>query len=48
MSRRVVPVSVIPEVKGRIGVRAAPMVIVWSIPTNMLAGEEDVIGLKAR
>ena len=44
-SKRVVPVSVIPEVVGRTTVPAEPYVTVWSIPTNVLAGDVDVIGL---
>ena len=46
MSTRVVPVSVMPAVCARIGVPAAPYVIVWSMPTNSFAGAVDVIGLQ--
>lgn len=39
------PVSVMPEVAARTVVPAAPYVTVWSIPTNVFAGDADVIGL---
>lgn len=46
MSRRVVPVSVIPEVVAKtVGPSGEPKVIDWSIPTNVFAGEVEVIGL---
>lgn len=37
--------SVMPEVAARTVVPAAPYVTVWSIPTNVFAGDADVIGL---
>ncbi len=44
--RRVVPVSVTPEVEARTVMPSAePNVIDWSIPTNELAGAVEVIGL---
>ena len=45
MSTSVVPVSVMPAVCARMGVPAAPYVIVWLIPTNSFAGATEVIGL---
>lgn len=47
MRMRVVPVSVMPDVAGRTVVPAPPKVMLWSIPTNSLAGAVDVIGLSA-
>ena len=41
-----VPVSVTPEVDARtVGPSVDPNVMDWSIPTNSLAGEVEVIGL---
>lgn len=37
--------SVMPEVAARTVVPAAPYVTVWSMPTNVFAGDADVIGL---
>lgn len=48
MSTRVVPVSVMPAVWARIGVPAAPYVMVWSMPTNSFAGAVEVMGLECR
>lgn len=45
---RVVPVSTIPDVMGRIELRAAPYVIDSSIPTNSLEGEVEVMGLRIK
>ena len=42
---RVVPVSVIPAVRLKMGALAAPYVMLWSIPTYLLAGYVVVIGL---
>ena len=46
MRMRVVPVSVIPEVSGRMVCPSGePKVIDWSMPTKELAGAVEVMGL---
>lgn len=46
MSNKVVPVSMIPAVEDSKGVPAVPYVIDWSMPTNSLAGDVVVKGLR--